>query len=275
MLLENRTIIVTGAARGLGAGIAAVCAREGARVIIADVLEPEARQTAGALTEDPAISGEAVSIPCDVADPAARSALVEACRVRFGRIDGLVNNAGLNFVKSFLEVTEEDWRRIIGVNLDGSFFLTQLAARAMADQQPVSGDRGSIVNIASVHSIAAIHGASPYDASKWGIVGFTKTAAIELARSGIRVNAVSPGLIATPMWDAVLDAAPSRDEATAYWDANIPMERTIRPEEIGELVAFLLSPRASSITGANLLADGGMTAQLISREPYESKPIEG
>jgi len=150
--------------------------------------------------------------------------------------------------------------------------LTQLACRQMLRQGPGGG---SIVNISSVHSYAALPGAGPYDAAKWGVVGMSKSIAVELAPQHIRVNAISPGLVNTQIWQEALDAAPSHEAALAHWKANIPIERVIEPDEIGELAAFLLSDRSQAITGSNLVIDGGMTSQLVSKEPYPSKPIEG
>lgn len=266
MLLQNKIILVTGAGGGLGEGIARVCHREGAAVVIADVRGDAAARVAAELGE------RTLAVPCDVRDDAALQALVDAAVQRFGRIDGLVNNAGVNFAKPFLDTTAADWERIIAVDLRAVFFLTQLVARQMLKQTPTDG---SIVNISSVHSHAVLPGAGPYDAAKWGVVGLGKSIAVELAPQRIRVNAVSPGLLDTQIWQDIQNAAPSAAECVAYWNSNIPIERVIAPEEIGELAAFLLSDRSGAITGANIFADGGMTAQLISREPYRSRALEG
>jgi NAD(P)-dependent dehydrogenase (short-subunit alcohol dehydrogenase family) len=266
MLLSKKTIIVTGAARGLGEGIARVCYREGANLVIADIREDLAQNVADSL------GAQAAAIRCDVSDDADLDRLVEGAVGRFGRVDGLVNNAGVNFVKAFLETTSSDWDRVIGVDLRGAFFLTQKVCRQMLQQ---SSPGGSIVNISSVHSLAVLPGSGPYDAAKWGIIGFGKSIAVELAARKIRVNAISPGLLDTQIWKDIQEAAPDPETCLSYWKSNIPIERVIAPEEIGELAAFLLSDRASSITGANILADGGMTSQLISKEPYQSKAIEG
>jgi NAD(P)-dependent dehydrogenase (short-subunit alcohol dehydrogenase family) len=266
MLLAQKTIIVTGAAGGLGEGIARVCYREGAQVVICDVREGAAREVAQAL------GSRAQAVGCDVSDDADLERLVEATVTRFGRIDGLVNNAGVNFAKPFLDTTPADWNRVIGVDLRGAFFLTQKVCRQMLKQNPPGG---SIINIASVHTQAVLPGSGPYDAAKWGMVGFGKSVAVELATRNIRVNAISPGLLNTQIWKDIQAAAPDPGLCDAYWKSNIPIERVIEPEEIGELAAFLLSDRAGSITGANILADGGMTTQLISKEPYQSKPLEG
>ena len=246
MLLTNRTILITGAARGIGAAIAEVCLREGALVYCADREYHEPRQAGERWWE----------IPCDVS----RDEDLQRCIAAVPRLDGLVNNAGVNFLKPFLETTMEDYDRVLNIDLRAVFRLSQLAVQAM----PVGG---SIVNISSVHSIAGIPGAAPYDAAKAGVIGLTKSLAVELAPMKIRVNAISPGLIETQIWRDVLATIPDPKQYLDYWYSNIPQARLIQPTEIAELTAFLLSDRASCITGANITADAGMTAQLVSREP--------
>lgn len=265
-MLQDKVIIITGAGSGLGAGIARVCHEEGACVVIADLSTENAEAVAAELGD------RAVAIACDVRNDADQEALVRTAQERWGRIDGLVNNAGVNFAKAFLETTREDWDRVIETDLAAVFFLTQKVCRAMlAQAQP----GGSIVNIASVHTLAALPGAGPYDAAKWGVVGMGKSMAVELAARGIRVNAVSPGLCNTQIWSDIIASAPTEAECLDHWRKQIPLGRVTEPREIGQSVAFLLSDRSSSTTGANLLVDGGMTSQLISKEPYEPKAIEG
>ena len=266
MLLENKVIIITGAGGGLGEGIARVCHREGARVVIADIRGEAAQEVAASLGE------RSLAVTCNVAEDAHLQNLAAATLAHFGRIDGLVNNAGVNFVKPFLETTAADWERLISVDLRAVFFLSQLVCRQMLQQTPRGG---TIVNISSVHSMLAYPGAGPYDAAKWGVVGLSKAIALEMATQGIRVNVISPGLINTQIWRDLLDAASDAEAVRAHWNANIPMERAIEPEEIGELAAFLLSERSSSMTGANVFADAGLTSSLVSKEPYSIRPIEG
>ena len=263
MLLQNRTIIVTGAARGLGEGIARVCHREGAAVVLADILAGPVQQVAASLGD------RALAIHCDLTDDAQLANLIAASLAAFGRIDGLVNNAGINFSKPFLEITPEDWQHVIAIDLRAAYFLTQMVCRQMLRQSPAGG---SIVNISSVHSTAAHPCCSLYDNAKWGMVGFSKSAAVELASSGIRVNIVSPGLVNTQLWRDVLDSSSDPDRCWNHWKGNIPIQRTIEPAEIGELTAFLLSDRASCITGSNIIADGGMTSLLVNQPDYEIKP---
>lgn len=266
MLLKDKIIIVTGAGGGLGESMARVCHREGAKVILADLDGGTAEKAARSLGDG------ATGLACDVRQEADLERLVESAVAFGGRIDGLINNAGVNFAKPFLETTREDWDRVIETDLTAMFFLTQKVCRQMLKQDR-SG--GSIVNIGSVHTLAALPGAGPYDAAKCGAVGMSKSMAVELAARGIRVNVLSPGLCNTQIWADIMAAAPSEEECAAHWRNQIPLGRVTEPDEIGDAAAFLLSDRARSFVGSNILLDGGMTSQLISREPYEPKAIEG
>ena len=266
MLLHEKTVIVTGAGGGLGEGIARVCHREGANVVIADIRGEAARQVAGSL------ANRSLAVDCDVRDDRQLQQLVDRTVEKFGGVDGLVNNAGVNLVRPALETTPDDWQRVVAVDLRGAFVLSQMVCRVMLRRQPASG---SIVNIASVHTHGALPESVTYDAAKWGLIGMTKSMAIELAFRGIRINAVSPGLVATQIWEDVKASAPDPRQCEAHFFSNIPIGRTIEPEEIGELVAFLLSERSRCIVGSNIFADGGMSSQLLSNPPFVSKPIGG
>jgi len=266
MKLHNKTIIITGASKGLGVAMAEVCSREGANVVIAARSKKELDIVAERVI---AKGGEAEVVVTDMSNPAHLEALVQRSVARFGRIDGVINNAGVNYVKPFLEIDPKEWQRVLDVDLTGSFLLTQLCARQMTAQ----GTPGSIVQIASVHTHASLAGAAPYDAAKMGMVGFSKAAAVELAPFGIRVNILSPGLCETEIWKDIVAAAPSEKECLDYWNANIPGQRLITPEEVAKCCVFLLSDDSSCITGANIFADLGMTSLLVSREPYASKAI--
>jgi 3-oxoacyl-[acyl-carrier protein] reductase len=269
MQLVGKVVIVTGASKGLGVAMAKTCAREGAKVVLAarslSRLESVAEEIQKA-------GGDAMPVRCDMADLDDLNRLVGETTATYGRIDGLINNAGVNFVKSFIETNEEEWDHIIDVDLKGSFFLTQACAKQMLVQEPTGG---SIVQIASVHTLASLPGAGPYDAAKRGMIGYSKAAAVELASKNIRVNVVSPGLCRTEIWQDIADAAPSEEACIDFWNSNIPSHRLIEPEEIASVCVFLLSDMSSCVTGANLLADCGMTSQLISEEPYVSSAIEG
>ena len=269
MQLDGKTIIITGASKGLGVAMAEICSGEGASVVLA---ARSIERLESMVAEIRAAGKQALPIECDVSNRSDLDRVVDKTVREFGRIDGLINNAGVNFVKPFLETTEEEWDHIMDVDLKGSFFLTQACARQMIDQTPRGG---SIVQIASVHTLASLRGAGPYDAAKRGMIGYSKAAALELALFGVRVNVLSPGLCRTEMWKEIVDAAPSEAECVDFWNANIPAHRLIEPAEIAEVCVFLLSDKSSSINGANLLADCGMTSQLISEEPYASTTIEG
>jgi NAD(P)-dependent dehydrogenase (short-subunit alcohol dehydrogenase family) len=260
MLLDGKVVVVTGAGGGLGEGIARVAHREGARVVVADIDGPRAAGVAASLAE------RALAVTCDVRDDRLLEKLVDDTANHFGRIDGVVNNAGINCLKPVLETTVDDWQNVLAVNLRAAFVLSQISCRQMLRQQPAGG---SIVNIASVHTHGALPASVTYDAAKWGMVGMTKSMAIELADRGIRINAVSPGLVNTQIWDDVKAAAPNRQQCEDYFYSNIPIGRPIEPAEIGELVAFLLSDRSRCVVGANVFADGGMSSQLLSRPPFE------
>lgn len=267
MILNEKIVIVTGASKGLGVAMAEECAMAGALVVLAARDEARLEQVCDHIRQK---GGTASAVRCDVAQFDNLERLVAHAVETYGAIHGLINNAGANFVKPFLETTEEDWNRVIDVDLKGAFFLTQLCARQMVKQQPQGG---AIVQIASVHTLASLPGAAPYDAAKHGMVGFSKAVAVELASQNVRVNVLSPGLCRTEIWNDIVAAAPSEEECLHFWNANIPAERLIEPLEIARACVFLLSDWASAFTGANLVADLGMTSQLISKEPYQAKSI--
>ena len=177
----------------------------------------------------------------------------------------------MNYDKPFLETTLEDFDRVINVDLRGTFMCTQRAIRSMTERS----QEGSIINITSVHTMQCMPGAAPYDAAKWAVVGMTKSLAVEFAPKGIRVNALSPGLIATQIWDDIMSAAPDKDECAEYWNSNIPAGRPGTAREVADAALFLASDEAKYFNGANILIDGGMTSQLVSTPSYESAAIEG
>lgn len=269
MLLKNKVVIVTGASKGLGVAMAKACAAEGAHVVLAARSLDRLKTLKAEIVKS---GGKALAVECDVARMASLRKVVSLTVRAFGRIDGLINNAGVNFVKPLIETTEADWDHIMNVDLKGSFFLLQLCAKQMMKQKPKGG---SIIQIASVHTLASLPGAGPYDAAKHGMVGYSKAAAVELATENIRVNVLSPGLCRTEIWKDIVAAAPSEAECVKFWNSNIPAGRLIEPDEIAKACVFLLSDLSSCVTGANLVADCGMTSQLISREPYAAKQIKG
>lgn len=265
-LLDGKTVLVTGAGSGIGAGVTRVCHREGANVVASDVDVAAVQRVAGPLGD------RAIAVECDVRQADDLRRFVERAVAVFGRIDGLVNNAGINSIQPSLDLAEAEWDNVLSINLRSAFLLTQLACRRMLAQERPGG---SVVNIASVHTAGALPASVAYDAAKWGMIGMTKSLAVELADRNLRFNAVSPGLVATRIWEDVKNAAPSHAECEAYFGSNIPIGRPIDPDEVAELVAFLLSDRSRAIVGSNLFIDGGMSSQLLSRPPFEFRQIGG
>jgi NAD(P)-dependent dehydrogenase (short-subunit alcohol dehydrogenase family) len=264
---DEHIAIVTGAGSGIGQGIAERFAEAGAQVVIAEYSRARGEAVAADLQ---ARFGRGLFIQTDVSQAADCRAMVQYALDHCGHINTLVNNAGVNFVKPTLEMDEADWDRVLNVDLKGTFLCSRYALEAMTQRR-----NGAIINIASVHTLATLPEAAPYAAAKNGVIGLTKALAIEFAPLGIRVNAVSPGLTDTQIWQDIQNAAENADEARQHWFDNIPMRRVQSAREVANVVLFLASDEASYITGANLITDGGMTAQLINRARYASKPLEG
>jgi len=266
MRLKDKVAIVTGTSSGIGIGIAEVFAEEGAKVVCVARREKEGEAVAQSLRDGGA---EALFIQGDVSEKTQVDEMVQKALDTFGRIDVLVNNAGVDSVKAFEELSVEAWDRVIGVDLRGTFLCT----KACIGQFLAQGS-GNVINIASVHTMGCLPGAAAYDAAKWGVVGLTKSLAVEFAARGIRFNCLSPGLIDTQMWQDVQDGAEDLEACLTHWRANIPAGRVGTIREMGHVAAFLASDEASYVTGANLLADGGMTSQLVSKALYASKPLQ-
>jgi len=251
MKLEGKTAMVTGAQRGIGRACALALAREGAAVAITD-LNPEGCQAVA--REVQGENGKALALRCDVTSKAEVDASVAAAVREFGHLDVLVNNAGIAIFKPFLEVTEAEWDTTLAVNLKGQFLCAQAAAREM-----VKGHWGRIINIASVASGQAGIGfpsLAHYTASKGGVAALTEALAIELAPSGITVNAVGPGIIETEMSRPVTE----NTEAMKQLLARVPKGRIGTPEDVARVVAFLASDDADYINGALIFVDGGWLA---------------
>ena len=247
--LEGKRAIVTGAGRGIGFAIAQKFLDEGARLIICDLVPDRLAEATTTL----AARGGVTGITGDVTDGAFCEHLVGEAYRRLGRLDVLVNNAGIAAVEPFLEHSIESWERTVAVNLTAVFRLGQLAARAMVAQ----GSGGAIVNMASTNGHVGERGLAAYNASKAGVVLLTKTMAIELAEHGIRVNCVSPGWIETDLTMAGGHAP----EFVATYLEKIPLRRAGQPEEVANLYAFLASDEASFITGESVVIDGGQLAE--------------
>ena len=264
---QKHVCIVTGAGTGIGQGIAEVFAEAGCEVVIGEVNRERGESVVKDLQQR---YGHGLFVQTDVSKDADCKHLVDETIQAYGKVDTLVNNAGVNFVKPTLEMTVEDWDRVVNVDLRGTFLCSRYALEHM-----VKAGYGSIINIASVHTKATLGGAAPYAASKGGVAQMTASMAIEFAPYGIRINALSPGLIDTLIWQEIQEAAADHDAVRQHWFDNIPLGRVGTPREMGQVALFLASDNASYVTGANILADGGMTALLINKERYASRSLEG
>jgi NAD(P)-dependent dehydrogenase (short-subunit alcohol dehydrogenase family) len=246
---ENKVALVTGAASGMGLATAQAFAQAGAAVVLADFREDIAQAEANQLT---AAGYRAIAVRCDVSDDAQVEAMVDQTVTRFGRLDAAFNNAGVMArIVPTADSTREDWDRVIGINLRGVWSCMKYELRQMQRQ-----GCGAIVNNASVGALTGNPGIGSYIASKHGVVGLTRTAALEYIRHGIRVNAVNPGLIDT---DLARDVVNRDEQAYGEIAKNVPIGRAGRPEEIAAAVLWLCSPAASYVVGHALTVDGGMT----------------
>ena len=244
--LDNKVAIVTGAAMGIGEGIARTFAEEGATLVLVDVDDQALAKTAADLG--------ASAVVGDVSRAETAERAVEECLERHRRIDVLVNNAAVLRTARLHELSEEDWDLVIDVNLKGPFLMTKAVVPSM-----LSAGGGSIVNIASISSLIVLPEHAAYCAAKGGVVQLTRQAALEYALDGIRVNCVAPGTVDTPLVQRFLETAPNADQVMGDLRANHPIGRIGTSEEIGRVVAFLASDDASFVTGACLVADGGYT----------------
>jgi NAD(P)-dependent dehydrogenase (short-subunit alcohol dehydrogenase family) len=254
MLLEGKKALVTGARRGIGRAIAAALASEGCDVGINDhEIDSSARDTETLVRSH---GREALLLEADVASASAVAAMVERFLSAFGRIDIMVNNAASWRMAPFLEITEEDWDRYLGVALKGVFLGSQAAARAMA-----KGGGGSIVSIASVHAYRAWPDDTVYGIAKAGVVRMTMSMALDLGDHGIRCNAVAPGYIDSRLLPEERERERGRPEYRDQVVPHVPSRRIGVPDDIARAVVYLCSPQASYVNGTCLLVDGGFLTQ--------------
>jgi NAD(P)-dependent dehydrogenase (short-subunit alcohol dehydrogenase family) len=246
---EGKVALVTGAASGLGLATAKAFAASGASVALADWNEEAVRSAAEALSAE---GKKVIPIACDVADEAQVEAMVAETVATFGRLDAAYNNAGVqNVLAEMADTTREDYDRVMGINLRGVWSCMKFELRQMREQ-----GSGVVVNCSSLGGLVGGGQRGIYHAAKHGVIGFTKSAALEYATRGIRINAVCPGLIWTPMADQMV--AEGQGDALKAMEKTVPMGRVGRPEEIADTVLWLCSEAASYVTGQSISVDGGL-----------------
>ncbi len=245
--LEGKVLLITGAGSGIGRAVAKVYAREGAKVVVADIVDTNGAETVKMIKDE---GGDALFVHADVSRPSDAEAMVKAAVERFGRIDVLHNNAGIGLIKKVTETTEEEWDRIMDVNLKGVFLSSKYAIKQMQTQ-----GGGAIINTASNYGLVGSPNWAAYCASKGGVVLLTKAMAIDHAPDNIRVNCICPGSIDAPLtW---LDLASSKDPEKA----RKLMGRIAQPEEVAYLALYLASDESKYCTGASFVIDNGETAR--------------
>jgi len=247
MRLQDKVILVTGGASGIGLASVERCLAEGAKVALTDL--PQSAGAATAATLNQRFAGRCLFVPVDVSSTAQVDQMVDTTVQRWGRLDGVFNNAGIGGLSPAHSYTDEDFLRVIDVNLMGVFRVARAAIRVMYPQ-----GSGSIVNCASILGVFGQSQTAAYSAAKGGVVNMTRTLALEGAPQGVRVNAIGPGYIDTPLLSLL-------DDATKQYLIGLhPLGRLGRSEEVANAALFLLSDEASFITGAHLMVDGGFTA---------------
>jgi NAD(P)-dependent dehydrogenase (short-subunit alcohol dehydrogenase family) len=248
--LSNKRVLITGGAGGIGTAIAKRFLEEGAQVVVLDSDEEACRRI---VQKIPSLSG---SIQADVSDPESVEGAFERLEDLTGGLDILINNAGISIRHAFMDITPQEWQRVIDVNLNGIFYVAQAAARKML---AVGG--GVIVNMGSTNALMGYHHYADYNASKAGVIELTRSMALELAPT-IRVNAVCPGFIMTPMQEAEYTI-----EMRRSFEAKVPLGKLGRPEDVAALFAFLASDESAFITGQYFVIDGGEIAGGLASQP--------
>jgi len=247
MKLQNKISIVTGASSGIGLAIAKLFLQEGARVVMSDINEADGVKLAQSLGD------KASFIKCDVSKPQEVNQLISTTLEKYGKLDIMVNNAGIGALGGALDCTDEDWAKVIGINLSGVFYGVKAGANAMK----ATGTKGSIINMTSILGLVGFNGAIAYSAAKGGVSNLTRAAAQDLASLGIRVNAIAPGFIATNMTKDVL----TNEAFNNMVKANTPLGHVGEVDDIAHAALYLASDEAKYVTGIILPVDGGWTCR--------------
>ncbi|WP_420628483.1 SDR family NAD(P)-dependent oxidoreductase [Candidatus Leptofilum sp.] len=254
MKFKDKVVIITGATKGIGEACAYEFAKEGAKVVVTGRSVDLGEQVVAKIEAD---GGEALFVRCDIGQKAQIDALVEATVAHFGTVDVVVNNAGVNHSADFFDISEEDWDWVMSVDLKGTFFVSQAAAKVMIEQ----GKGGSIVNVSSVMAQLALADQIPYCAAKGGVNQLTKAMALSLVDRGIQVNCCAPGPVLTELMERVVHNEAKRKQLMD----RLPIGRIATCEEIARVIVFLASPEAAMLVGQTIYPDGGRSIQAFPR----------
>lgn len=264
--LKGKVAIITGAAMGIGQETARVFAREGAKVVVvADINEEKGEATAAEIRVE---GGEAVYIKADVTQEESVKSLVDQTVARYGRLDVMFNNAGINLSKPTLEVTQEEWDRVMAVNLRGPFFGCKYAIPVMVKQ-----GGGSVINTSSNAGLVGRPNYGCYSASKGGVEILTKSLALDFARYKVRVNTIAPGSILTPLAQSIFNSKPDPEAAMRNLAEAAPIKELGKPSDIAYAALYLASDESRFVTGAGLRVDGGRTAGIVEPKAFHEEAI--